>query len=116
MALKKFCRKQGCQNLTDSGYCEQHTSEQHNYDKYRGSATERGYDAKWRKARLRFLKQRPLCKHCQDEGQLTAATVVDHVIPHKGNKGLFWSEHNWQSLCKRHHDIKTATKDGGFGR
>jgi 5-methylcytosine-specific restriction protein A len=29
---------------------------------------------------------------------------------------LFWDSKNWQSLCKHHHDVKTATEDGGFGR
>ena len=33
-----------------------------------------------------------------------AATVVDHIIPHKGDSDLFWDESNWQSLCKRCHD------------
>lgn len=27
----------------------------------------------------------------------------------------FWSVANWQALCKRHHDAKTAAEDGGFG-
>lgn len=69
--------------------------------------------------------------HCQHDGILTAATVVDHVIPHRlkqaidsgdparieAARKLFWdSDGNWCSLCKRHHDIKTATEDGGFGR
>lgn len=44
------------------------------------------------------------------------ATVVDHNIPHKGNKVLFWDVSNWQSLCKACHDAKTAREDGGFGR
>lgn len=49
-----------------------------------------------------------------NEGQLTEAKVVDHIKPHRGDKELFWDSTNWQSLCKRHHDIKTATEDGGF--
>lgn len=32
------------------------------------------------------------------------ATVVDHVIPHRGNPDLFWDENNCQSLCQYHHD------------
>jgi 5-methylcytosine-specific restriction protein A len=42
--------------------------------------------------------------------------VVDHIVPHKGEKVAFWNRANWQPLCKRCHDIKTATEDGGFGR
>jgi 5-methylcytosine-specific restriction enzyme A len=42
------------------------------------------------------------------------AVLVDHIEPHRGNQGLFWSESNWQSLCKECHDTKTAKHDGGF--
>ena len=42
--------------------------------------------------------------------------VVDHIIPHKGDKVLFWDRSNWQPLCKTCHDTKTAREDGGFGR
>jgi len=44
-----------------------------------------------------------------------AATVVDHIKPHRGDKTLFWERSNWQALCKQCHDIKTAKEDGGFG-
>ena len=46
---------------------------------------------------------------------MTAATVVDHIIPAKGSPELFWDEANWQPLCKYHHDAKTAREDGAFG-
>jgi 5-methylcytosine-specific restriction protein A len=49
------------------------------------------------------------------DGKVTPATVVDHIIPHKGNHELFWDAKNHQPLCKRHHDIKTCKEDGGFG-
>lgn len=39
------------------------------------------------------------------------ATVVDHIIPHRGNKDLFWDESNWQALCKKCHDKNTMTED-----
>lgn len=58
----------------------------------------------------------PLCVHCLKQGRTEAATVVDHIIPHCGDMVLFWdSANNWQSLCKTHHDVKTASEDGGFG-
>jgi 5-methylcytosine-specific restriction protein A len=34
--------------------------------------------------------------------------VVDHIKPHKGDRGLFWELANHQALCKRCHDRKTA--------
>jgi 5-methylcytosine-specific restriction protein A len=53
---------------------------------------------------------------CKAAGRVTAATMVDHIIPHRGDQKLFWdSEHNWQSGCKLCHDRKTAREDGGFG-
>jgi 5-methylcytosine-specific restriction protein A len=115
MALKRFCLKQGCTILVDEGYCESHKQENHEYDKHRESSYKRGYDARWRKARARHLKKSPLCLHCLDDGLYKAATVVDHIKPHKGNKILFWDTENWQSLCKPHHDRKTVQEDGGFG-
>jgi 5-methylcytosine-specific restriction protein A len=81
----------------------------------RPSAASRGYGARWRKARMYFLTIHPLCVDCEKESVVKSATVVDHIIPHKGNQELFWQMSNWQSLCKQHHDIKTATQDGGFG-
>jgi 5-methylcytosine-specific restriction protein A len=47
---------------------------------------------------------------------VVAATVVDHIKPHKGDKLLFWQRANWQPLWKPCHGVKTATEDGGFGR
>lgn len=47
---------------------------------------------------------------------MRAAEVTDHIIPHRGGIDLFWNRDNWQSLCKRCHDRKTAMEDGGFGR
>lgn len=39
------------------------------------------------------------------------ATVVDHIVPHRGDDRLFWDEENWQALCKNCHDSKTMTED-----
>lgn len=36
--------------------------------------------------------------------QHVLSTVVDHVIPHRGDDVLFWDESNWQALCKSCHD------------
>lgn len=84
-------------------------------DRNRPSARARGYDGKWERARLRFLGEHPLCVVCEREGRLTAASVVDHITPHKGDQRLFWDESNWQPLCAPCHSEKTAREDGGFG-
>ena len=105
---KRPCRYPGCPNLCESGtYCPEHSAE--SPDRLRGSATERGYDAKWRRARKRFLRSHPLCANCLSQGVLTPATVVDHIVPHRGDRALFWDENNWQPLCKSCHDRKTGS-------
>ena len=54
-------------------------------------------------------KQHPLCAFCQAEGKIVPATVVDHIIPHRGDQRLFWDQTNWESLCKECHDKKTGS-------
>jgi 5-methylcytosine-specific restriction protein A len=88
-------------------------------ERKRGSPTARGYDYEWTKARKQFLVENPVCScgpSCCPKGCGQQATVVDHMIPHKGNMKLFWNQANWQPRAKECHDRKTATTDGGFGR
>ena len=73
------------------------------------------YGTAWKKIRAQHLRLHPLCVTCQAEGKLTVANVVDHIKDHKGDYDLFFATDNHQSLCKRHHDIKTASTAGGFG-
>ena len=79
----------------------------------RKSSGKRGYNSRWQKARARFLakSENVFCVECKKEGKLVRATVVDHIVPHRGNSELLWDEKNWQPLCKKHHDIKTWNED-----
>ncbi|MDQ3275180.1 MAG: HNH endonuclease, partial [Actinomycetota bacterium] len=80
----------------------------------RGSAASRGYGPKWRRARAEFLRAHPLCRLCRQARRTTGATVVDHIIPHRGDPKLFWSRSNWQALCKDCHDgAKSASERSG---
>ena len=106
---KRPCRFPGCPNLCETGvYCEQHRKECSS-DALRGGAAARGYDAQWRAARKRYLQHNPLCVQCLADKKITPATVVDHIVPHRGDKKLFWDESNWQALCKDCHDKKTGS-------
>ena len=60
--------------------------------------------AEWSRIRKRRLADDPLCVMCLAEGKTNAATIVDHVVPHKGNRELFFSYANTQSLCETHHN------------
>lgn len=59
--------------------------------------------ARWQRIRARQLQREPLCRFCQQKGRITAATVCDHVTPHKGNKAIFWGG-PFQSLCAPCHN------------
>lgn len=79
------------------------------------NSTQRGYGYRWQQARARFLAKHPLCCMCEEEGKVTAATVVDHINPHKGNDALMWDETNWQPLCDHHHSsTKQRMEKSGF--
>ena len=75
---------------------------------------QRLYNYQWSKTRARFLKEHPLCVCCKTQGQITPASEVDHITPHKGNERLFWDADNWQALCISCHSRKTM-EEGGFG-
>lgn len=60
--------------------------------------------SRWRKLRARQLDHAPLCSMCAALGRTEAATIVDHIKPHRGEPGLFWDMANLQSLCVPCHD------------
>ena len=106
----KPCRHPGCAALVPSGqkFCERHKAM---HPEEVRSAAGRGYGAAWQKARRQYLEAHPLCVMCEEEGKYVKATVVDHIIPHRGDPELFWDQSNWQPLCKHHHDMKTGNED-----
>lgn len=62
------------------------------------------YGGKWQRARVAFLTANPLCVDHKSRGYVVEATVVDHIVAHKGDLKLFWDRKNWQPLCKQCHD------------
>jgi 5-methylcytosine-specific restriction protein A len=69
----------------------------------RGAARERGYDAQWERARASHLRASPLCRYCEIEGRIAAATLVDHLYPHRGDRAVFWRREWWVSACAACH-------------
>lgn len=113
------CNYVGCGALVSgtAGRCADHAYVQaRSKDRARGTANQRGYTYKWQQAREGFLRAHPLCALHELKGLIVLATVVDHIVPHRGDKFAFWQRKNWQPLCKPCHDQKTAEEDGGFGR
>lgn len=101
------CRHPGCPELTRDGWCDKHRP------KYRRGASDEYH---WmyslpiwtRKLRPNHLVEEPFCRECARQGKRVYATVVDHIVPHRGNWKLFTDPGNLQSLCKSCHDRKTA--------
>lgn len=67
---------------------------------------------RWQIIRAAQLQSEPLCKFCMDRGQVTAATVADHVEPHRGDEYKFWNG-KLQSLCKQCHDSDKQRMERG---
>ena len=111
---KRPCLVGSCKEYaSNGGYCDKHQYKIKKKDRERGTAHQRGYGAEWNKQRDQFLNENPLCADCGKRGYIVPATVVDHIIPHKGNDVLFWDQTNWQPLCESCHNRKTATEDKG---
>ncbi|CAG9184237.1 HNH endonuclease [Cupriavidus respiraculi] len=112
------CRHPGCPRYAAGGtaYCADHAVKRSTEaEERRGSSAARGYGGKWQRERAEYLKANPICVEHRKAGRIVPATVVDHIVPHKGDQRLFWRRSNWQALCKSCHDRKTAREDGGFG-
>ena len=68
--------------------------------------------ALWKRKRLSWLRQHPLCVMCEDIGRTTAAGVVDHIVPITAG-GARLDDENLQSLCKSCHTAKTNRERAG---
>jgi 5-methylcytosine-specific restriction endonuclease McrA len=76
----------------------------------RHSANRHIYDsARWRRVSLKKRTMTPFCEHCEDEGIIKVADLVDHIqeISDGGNP---FQTSNLMSLCYQHHAQKTANE------
>lgn len=115
------CSQRACPKLTIPGtrYCADHQDKDNERRKQYDRMSRPEYHAWystgcWRRTRALYLSSHPLCVECIKRGRVTPSAVVDHIEPHKGDLVKFWDVNNLQSMCKRCHDRKTASEDGGF--
>jgi hypothetical protein len=86
------------------------------YDRRRGTSQERGYGRRWRKYRDWYFSYagNVLCSLESQCRQI--ATELDHVEAVDGpHDPRFFDPANTSGLCKRHHSLKTAIVDRGYG-
>lgn len=108
------CAEPGCAALVHHGSrCPAHRrapirdlEQVRRYDDRRGTAAERGYDARWRKVRELKLATNPLCEECERQGYVMPGELIDHIVA-KRNGGTD-DLSNLQTLCRPCHAKKTA--------
>ena len=84
----------------------------HQSDRWRGSASARGYDRAWQRCRNTFIARNPLCLFCMRKGILEPAAEVDHILTIEARPDLRLDWSNLRSLCKPCHSSRTATDTG----
>lgn len=115
--MRKICTAPGCAALAEPGKsrcqacAEVVATGRRKFDRGRQADPGRrmATSRMWQRTSKAFLAAHPFCA-CGAPSEVT-----DHIVPHKGDPGRFWDQSNWQALCKRCHDAKTAVEDGGFG-
>jgi hypothetical protein len=70
--------------------------------------------SRWKRLRRHQLALQPFCVMCLADGYSVVATVVDHIVPHHGDKILFFHG-ELQSLCATHHNsFKKKLEQRGY--
>jgi 5-methylcytosine-specific restriction protein A len=123
---KRLCSHPGCRAIVQGGRCFRHQAlaeareikRQQEVNERRPEGSMSVYSTpRWRSERARYITQRP---HCAHPGCDQPARYLDHMKPWRSfppgqQDAAFWGEWNWQGLCAKHHSVKTAREDGGFG-
>lgn len=105
LGMHQECRFPRCPRYAEPGrgFCSVHIRERHHPTTNTGNL--RPSNTRFRWMRDAFMRSHPFCAQCGD-----LATILDHVVPHRGIARLFWDQANWQSLCTKCHGIKTAAE------
>jgi len=80
---------------------------------HKTSRHQRGYGTTWDRTRLRILQRDGYlcqCKRCKEEGRVTPANEVDHVVPKAKNGGD--EDSNLAAINHDCHLRKTAEEMG----
>jgi 5-methylcytosine-specific restriction protein A len=126
----RVCLEPNCPTLVERGRCPKHSREKvRTYDRWRGTATARGYGSRWSRFRAHFLAEYCFCGDrapgapqtgdsvCARDGLLVAATVADHIVPVLGpNDPSFFELTALQALCSRCHDGKRGRESAAARR
>lgn len=79
------------------------------------------HTSRWLHLRKDKLTEHPLCERCEEEGRVTAATEVHHIIPvehglsRQDKEQLMFNSTNLRALCHACH-VKVHTEMGRCGK
>lgn len=137
MRPKRVCSHPGCPvrvsaDAKTRGRCPEHArAHERSYQELRGTAAERGYDARWRRYSLHLRRtELILCGDrldglpptgdslCRAAQRVQPAELVDHIVPVTGPNDPRWYERaNLQGACWRCHQVKRQREQqAGRGR
>ena len=105
------CAHAGCTALTKEKYCEKHKPPAKTRRRFSATWNYLYHTRWWQEARAEQLLKEPFCRECAGEGRRVRGQVVDHIRPHRGDLALFRDKTNLQTLCLRHHSIKTRQEE-----
>lgn len=107
--IQSPCRVKTCRqpHRNVGGYCDEHKALVSGWNApERGSSSQRGYGATWRRKRQAVLQRDShQCRLCAAKGLVTYGNEVDHITP-KSQGGTDDLE-NLQTICGDCHKAKT---------
>lgn len=111
MSVKRICRANGCHRLVgiNETYCPDHQPEAKPrstvyFEGVKQTEWRNLYSSKrWKELSSKCLEENPTCQKCRG----AASTEVHHVIPHRGDKELFYDADNLVALCHPCHSAET---------
>ncbi len=101
------CAEVGCRRLVRGARCAEHERPKYKQVDNRGSASSRGYGARWRRLRGAFLAAHPICNECVKHKRITPAVDVHHRVARRKSPELAYSWDNLEALCHGCHSQKT---------
>ena len=110
----KYCNKSGCGNRVywPETYCAEHKpkADAEHKERRRRKIKNPLYGSRWADASRVYRINNPWCAVCASKGIYELATLVDHIVPHRGKRALFWDVDNWQGLCTACHAVKSGAE------
>jgi len=89
--------------MSEERYCESHRRNARERDRFRDSAAERGYDARWHAFAREYKRRHPLCAVCELEGRVTPTYCPHHLDPVSTGGDVFVCDEDLLPVCTGCH-------------